>query len=297
MSDDGSVGRFLDQRATPCLARLAQRFSWAATLALRISDSDVGIRVDSSRTAALLDAWLEPHRVPDLDALAPPNFSLRLARDSRDQSDRAGPRDLNLIFHNHEVVARRGSQAEILRDLVALLEGTTYPTQRQHLAVRGSAVVSESGDVTLLPASWHRLLVAQRRRLTAAHGLDLLPGDVHLVDCARGTLTTVPSIAAADRWPAQDSQIVSWGVRHRVQEPCRLSRAQGVIATVLVAANLKVLGPAEVLEKLALLSTGIGFVALPAVTATSAVARAAALVDSPPLMATAVGGIRPSPGQ
>ena len=297
MTDDGSVPRFVDQRATPCLAKLGQRFSWAGTLALRISDSHVGIRVDSSRTAALLDAWLARHRVPELDALAPPNFSLRLAPALRGQLDRAGPRDLNLVYRNHEVVARRGSQAEILRDLVALLEGTTYPTQSGHLAIRGSAVVSQLGDVTLLPSSWYRLLVAQRRRLTAVHGLDLLPGDVHLVNSAGGTLTTVPWMAVADRWPARDWPIVSWGVRQRVQEHCRLSRAQGVIATVLVAANLKVLGPGEVLEKLALLSTGIGFVALPAVTATSAVARAAAVVDSPPLMATAVGGIRPSPGQ
>jgi hypothetical protein len=285
MSDHFPHVRFVEQRATPCLARLGRVVSWSRILALRTGSAYVGVRVDSPTTATLLERCLAPLRAPHLDAVAPPNFSLRLGCASQTEGTPphggTGPRTLGLVYRDHEIVARRESPSDLVRDLVALLESTDYHAQHDLLALRCAALGTRRGAVVLLPSRWYRALVPHQRRLANQAGLDLLPGEVHLIDVERLELVLPAMLPVDERWPEAARPITRWGLLcHGVEAPCTLRPAQGVHAGFQAVANLSSIGPREALRALGCLSREVELVALPEAPSTTAVATAGVLAHS-----------------
>lgn len=261
----------LDQRETPCLARLNARRAWRPTAAVSVGSRVVGIRANSVEAAQAVDEILGDLRVPDHDPVARPNFSLELGAPA------PGRRGLNLVYRDHVVVARRREPAAVLRDLVELVLATALDQHTEHVAVRASAVVGDAG-VTLVPPEWHTQLLLAQTRL-AADGLEVLAPRVHVLDERTLELVRPPSDKGRADHEDRRIGIRSWTVTMHADSA--LTVAGAVHAAFHSVANTTARGPASTLRSLVEICAGVpvgGLAARPKATQASTT-RELALTD------------------
>lgn len=236
--------RFLPQRSSPCLYKLSARRPWLRTLAVNTGHYLVGLRVDNERSAETLEDLLSGIRVPDLDGVAPPNFSVEMPPETD-----ARIRRLHLIYRDHAVVARRTDREDILLDLIELLQEPQRWLETRELAVHASAVRVNDG-VALMPWEWHEVLL-RHQRLLAQEGCELLVPHTHILE-QRGVLTsravtTGRAVRSALRLP-----VLLWAVAVSGTPPVqRLRPAAGVHLAARGLANIEALGGLEALDRLA----------------------------------------------
>jgi hypothetical protein len=247
MTDDADlVPQVLQQRSTPCLARLTAARTWDRTIALRVGTRLVGLRA----TRGALDTvsrLFEQLRAPEYDALVEPNFSVEFGS--------TGGGALDLVYRDHVIMARRRHREEILADLKTLVTASAHPEEREHLAIRASAVVMGGTAAMLLPPQWHEPLLMRQRQLTA-EGLELLSPDLHLVTTDRAELVA-PATTPVARLP-----IAVWGLRVETGHDHHLRPAQAIQLGFFNIANLGQLGPREALDSLRRMTRGPELVGL-----------------------------------
>ncbi|MPZ93381.1 MAG: hypothetical protein GEU96_00435 [Propionibacteriales bacterium] len=237
---------------------------WTATLAVRVDRWCVGVRANSEEAAATVDALFAPARVPPLDGVVAPNFSVRVASA---EPARTGRRDLHLVYRDHEIVARRRDTTRLLDDLVALVEATAHLAETEMLAVAGAAVVVDGAHVVLLPEQQHRTLLMHAERLERLE-LRLLPTRSHRIDPTTGELVIRRSGVAGD----ETIPLRVWFVRTPTGQESRLRRAQGVQAAYPTIVNQAALGPQATLRMLATASESVLFHVAPAMSSGDVVA-------------------------
>lgn len=243
--------RFLPQRCTPCLTRLNRDRPWTRTLAVRWGQDLAGVRV-TAESEALVEGLLRDVRRPELDADAPPNFSV----DIKDYGC-AQFRPFHFIYRDHVMMARRADVDTLLGDLSDLLDATQHSRSANQLALQASVVVREEGDVVVLPAEWHSELVDHQRRLAQA-GLELRSPDVHLLDASPGLVVPhAPGMSGPSR------RIRCWAVPSLEQEVHRLRPSQGVQTVFRNLLNVHRVGPKQALTSMARLAGHVEFVGLP----------------------------------
>lgn len=245
----------LDQRKTPCLARLTARRVWQPTVAVSLGSRVVGIRANSVEAAQAVDEILADFRVPQHDPVARPNFSVELGAPIA-----PGRHGLNLVYRDHVVVARRREPAAVLRDLVELVHATALDQHTEQVAVRASAVVGDSG-VTLVPPEWHTQLLLAQTRL-AADGLEVLAPRVHVLDERTLELVRLASDKARGAHEDRRIGIRSWAVTMR--SDTALTVAGAVHAAFHSVANTTARGPAPTLRSLVEVCAGVPVVGLAA---------------------------------
>lgn len=259
----------LDQRETPCLARLTRERTWQPTLALAVGGRVIGIRANCAEGSQAVEHHFGAVRAPGNDPVARPNFSLELGA-----ATAPGRRALNLVYRDHVVVARRREPEAVVADLVELVMATALDQDTGHVALRASAVLGEGG-VTLVPPEWHAQLLRGQSRL-AADGLELLPPTVHVVDENSLELVRKPWEPSD---PSSRFNIGSWTVSAQADQP--LSGAGAVHATFYSVANRTVRGAAATLRSLVGVCAGVPVAALvpPPKAMQLATARELALTD------------------
>lgn len=228
----------MPQRSTPCLARLTAAREWDRTIALRVGAQLVGVRVTRGESGTV-ELLFRDCRAPEYDARVAPNFSVELAR----QGGRA--KALDLVYRDHVIMARRRGRDDLLADLSSLVAAAGHPEDREHLAIRASAL-KVGTNVTLLPAAWHQSLLMHQERLPAT-GAELLAPDLHLVTHDRAELVhpTPGADGGLDRLP-----ITTWGLRVDTGQDRELRPSQAIQLGFFSVANLESCGPRATLDTL-----------------------------------------------
>ena len=261
---------FLRQPATPCLTRLAHRSTWTNVLALDAGGVHVGVRPSTLCGAEAVTTRFAAAREPELDDLAPPNFSLEVGGKGQD----LGPRGLHVLYRDHVPVARGRTLAEVIDALAEQLTAVRRATSRSRLAVRSSVLVTQTGGVVLLPAEWHWELLTHQRRL-AHRGLRLLSPDVHLVE--RDGHLVLPA-RFPDTWE-QRAPVSLWTVKVAGAHDGPLRPARGVQLAFGQVMNRELLGARKVLLSLADVTTRVPFRGIAFSPQDSAVERATTIID------------------
>jgi hypothetical protein len=250
----------LPRRETPCSARL-DALEWAGVLAVRAGRWVVGVRLDSDQGLAAVDQQFATWRAPAHDHTVPANFSVRLGGEA---SNRPGNRPLHLVYRDHEIVARRRSQDELLLDLAELVAAVDDRTDEQVL-LQTAAVVTPGSEVVLVPAHLHRTLLTQRRRLESA-GLELLRVSRHALDCDAASVALHRPAVLAGRAVARTLDgrlpVRTWCLPTAGDRDVHLRPARAVYAAFPTVVNKDLVGAQEALRLLALLARHVPSVGL-----------------------------------
>lgn len=253
--------RPLPQRGTPCLAKLTRTRKWAGTIAVLVDDVAVGIRYDSTRTCERIEKSLTLERLPEADEEVAPNFSVELP-----YSPSNAVRRFNVVYEDHNLVARRTNAEDLMRDLTDLVTATRNRNETGMLAIHATAVLRPDRSVVLFPPSWHHTLVLHRDRLSA-QGLEVLTTHRHLLRAPGsdgGPHATVLRTSVGGT--TLDATVGLWGVKAPDMASGTVRPGQAVVKTFGYVENRQVIGAGMVLEDLAAITSKTPVVAVDALS-------------------------------
>lgn len=242
--------RPLPQRGTPCLAKLTRSRSWTGTIAVLVDDLAIGIRVDSDRTRETVENSLAAKRVPEADRDVAPNFSVELPCTAS-----GAVRRFNVVYQDHNLVARRTDVDELMRDLTDLVTATRNRYQTDAIAVQATVVLRRDMTVVLFPPAWHRTLVLHRDRLSA-HGLELLTPSSHVIQAPRESNGPPAAVLRTSRGgTALEAPVEIWGVKASDLASGMIRPGPAVLKTFGYVENRRAVGAGRVLKDLAAIAS------------------------------------------
>ncbi len=246
----------LSQRRTPCLSRL-DALGWTPNFAVVSGRRLVGVRANDERAAELVRERLSGGLRPDSDLQVVPNFSVQLA----DRAARPGPmRGLNLVYADHEVVARRHRAGELLDDLAAIVAAAGHDLEADRMAVGGTLVAAPNRGAVLLPPYCHSRMLPLQRRLRK-RGWRLSPARSHLLDVTEGQVFVAADADDAEAAATVRTWLLATGIDCGRLEP--VQPAQGVQHAFFTVRNPVSFGAGRALALLADAANRTQFATLP----------------------------------
>ncbi|MDQ3628141.1 MAG: hypothetical protein M3419_04920 [Actinomycetota bacterium] len=255
-------GTALPQVCTPCMAKLDQR-PWLTTVAVKVGAWHVGVRVNSEKTRSLVESRLAPLRASAEDATVSPNFSVEI-----DGNSAKGTRSLNLLYKDHEIVARRRDPAELLDDLAELVVEVDLILRDDAPMVSAAVVLTPAREAVVLPMRAHKDLLTRSSQLRR-RGLELLRARLHEIDDATGSIVLhAPAGMAVDEGAGRTLRgtfpIRAWCVSSNDSVQHDIRPAQLVYAGFGTVANRGVLGGEVTLKAMAEVAARVPGIGLPA---------------------------------
>ena len=260
----------LPQVASPCQRRLDTR-TWHATLAVRTGDWYVGVRVNTAEAADIVESHLASVRAPEFDHKVAPNFSIEIGDPSS--------RRLQLVYRDHQIVARRRDVDPILGDLVTLLDDVARMMSSHRPVLDCAGVASDKGEVVLVPARRLADLLVRRQQFEDA-GFTVLPGRSQVIDPDSGEVVrdlVDDALAAVAQQAGQRLSIKSWCLPGEGVVPFDLRPAEGVFLGFGAVINRYLIGAGPALHALGRLAEHTRFVALPDLSSARLAREVAAL--------------------